>query len=224
MESASAEVAASGTIPRMTERDDKTPPLRTSRALASMGMKRAEQSRASHDGTLQRVRRGVYMRAEEWADLNARARFVARAQATRAGRRKPLVFSHVTAGILHDLPLLGPLPDRLDVLMHGVNGGGDPNLEFSVTGRSISPNRSRSDRCSRRRSTALSSMLLQRAHSAGRSSCSIQLCTVIGRHRKHFSPSSPGERACAVGRRPAVCFRSPMRGPRRSPSHSAAPT
>ncbi|MBF4574766.1 hypothetical protein [Frondihabitans sp. VKM Ac-2883] len=107
----------------MTSNDDELLPLHTSRNLEASGVPSWSQSQGSRDGTLERVRRGVYMNAGEWNDLDARRRFIARAQATTLSRPKPLVFSHVTAGILHGLPLLGPLPDRLDVLMHGVNGG-----------------------------------------------------------------------------------------------------
>ncbi|ROQ38593.1 hypothetical protein EDF46_2233 [Frondihabitans sp. PhB188] len=104
-------------------------PLRTSANLAGAGVARWQQSRAVDRAHLHRVRRGVYADGAAWAARPARDRFAALARATALNRRKPLIFSHVTAAVLLGLPLVGPLPSRVDVLMVGASGGrSEPGL------------------------------------------------------------------------------------------------
>ncbi|BDZ49543.1 hypothetical protein GCM10025867_17840 [Frondihabitans sucicola] len=95
---------------------------RTSSDLDASGVDRRQQSRLVERGTLHRVRHGVYVPADRWREISARQRFVEFARAAALNRPTPLVFSHVTAAILLGLPLVGPLPRRLDVLTVGASG------------------------------------------------------------------------------------------------------
>jgi len=97
--------------------------LRTSSDLAHTGAERWQQSGAVRRGELHRVRHGVYTGAEGWKSSSARQRFVARARAAALSRPTGVVFSHVTAAVLLGLPLVGPLPPRLDILLVGAGGG-----------------------------------------------------------------------------------------------------
>lgn len=97
--------------------------LRTSADLAEAGVARWQQTLAVRRGELERVRRGVYVDAEEWLATSPRQRVVLQARAAATSRRATPLFSHATAAILHGLPLVGPPPTDLDVLLIGATGG-----------------------------------------------------------------------------------------------------
>lgn len=107
----------------MTTESDDTPFLRTSADLASSGFARWQQTRAVRAEEYHRVRQGVYVDEAQWSTSGARDRFVLVAKAAALSRPTPLVYSHVTAAILHGLPIVGALPTRLDVLRVDVAGG-----------------------------------------------------------------------------------------------------
>ncbi|MBO9579180.1 MAG: type IV toxin-antitoxin system AbiEi family antitoxin domain-containing protein [Microbacteriaceae bacterium] len=86
--------------------------LTTTAEHAHAGHSRESLVRAARDGELHRVRRGVYADAPGWRDGTPAARLLARVRAAQAAARHPLVFSHESAAILHDIPLLGALPER----------------------------------------------------------------------------------------------------------------
>lgn len=79
--------------------------------------------RAIQSGTVVRVHRGVYADAADWAALGSRERHVLRS--TAAVRRLPSrpVLSHRSAAAIWGIPLIGPEPPVVDVLV-GTRGSG----------------------------------------------------------------------------------------------------
>ncbi len=74
----------------------------------STDLDRASLERAVRAGTLERIRRGAYAHRIDAKDRHARQRIRARQQMTAVARQLPgpLWFSHSSAAILYDLPLL----------------------------------------------------------------------------------------------------------------------
>lgn len=66
-------------------------------------------------GELVRVRRGVYVPADQWDPSDAAAVVTLRARAAQSAARRPLVFSHLTAAHLWGLPVVGAPDARLHV-------------------------------------------------------------------------------------------------------------
>jgi hypothetical protein len=69
------------------------------------------------------VRRGVYMRASRWAQLNSHARHLARVQAAVAFADEDLVVSHLSAAAVWGLPWYGSYPTFVDAIGEWANGG-----------------------------------------------------------------------------------------------------
>ncbi|WP_251856683.1 hypothetical protein [Herbiconiux sp. L3-i23] len=61
-------------------------------------------------GELIQVRRGSYMPAHEWNELDGEGRHRARVHAVAANARIEPIFSHFSAAALHGIPVLGSLP------------------------------------------------------------------------------------------------------------------
>lgn len=77
-------------------------------------------------GELQRVRRGVYVDASEWAALSATQRYGLRALAYQQSAQSQPIFSHETAAMLWGLWLVG-MPPALHVLTKHASGGRSKN-------------------------------------------------------------------------------------------------
>ena len=97
--------------------------IATSRQLARRGVDRNAQGRLVRRGDLVRVAPGAYVDADAWAGLDDRGRFVLRARGVVATRPRDLLVSHRSAAVLHGLPIVGGLPDRVDALRSDVSGG-----------------------------------------------------------------------------------------------------
>lgn len=103
--------------------DPATTPLATTAQLERRGCDRNARHRLVRAGRLVRIAPAVYVDAAHWAHLDDRGRAVVRTRGVALARPKPLLVSHLTAALLHGLPIVGGLPDRVDSLRADVNGG-----------------------------------------------------------------------------------------------------
>lgn len=92
----------------MSETDAAWPPIITARGLSLEGR---DARRLRHDHV--RVRRGVFFEAEGWQRAGREQRHLVRMRAVAETRRSPPTFSHVSAGILWGIPIVGPHLDRV---------------------------------------------------------------------------------------------------------------
>lgn len=86
------------------------------------GGKLAAQCRS---GELVRVARGRYIRADAWDSLHSEDRHLLKVLAVAARGEGIAHFSHVSAAVLHGLPLYGPEPERVHIThanSHGNTG------------------------------------------------------------------------------------------------------
>ncbi|MBD7917756.1 hypothetical protein H9657_05610 [Cellulomonas sp. Sa3CUA2] len=84
----------------------------------------AEQlQRALREGRLVRVRRGSYVAAGVWRDLDDGARHVALVRAVLAAASAPPVFSHGSAAAVLGLPTVGHRDDAVHVVRGPADGG-----------------------------------------------------------------------------------------------------
>jgi hypothetical protein len=84
------------------------PPLSVARDLRELGRAPRAQNRVEQT----RIRRGIYVDSTRWAETDQRSRHAARVEAVAATRQVEVVFSHVSAAVLHGIPLLdapGPI-------------------------------------------------------------------------------------------------------------------
>ena len=97
--------------------------MRTTSQLRGDGYGPAEVARLVRNSQLVRIRRGAYA----WSDPGQDALAVHRAlvEATLPTLAPDTVLSHRSAAVLHDLPLLGPIPRRVEVTRSGVRAGKD---------------------------------------------------------------------------------------------------
>lgn len=77
------------------------------REALELGLTRDEIERYLARGVLVRVRRGAYASGAHWAGLSAEERHVVRARAVLRALPRPAVLSHVSAAIMHGLPVWG---------------------------------------------------------------------------------------------------------------------
>lgn len=108
------------------------PLLTTHRSLVDAGLTRADIRAQQRDGDLERVRRGVYVRArvEELSGSERHRRLVL---ATVGELTEQAAVSHQSAAVLHGLPLLGRLPSRVSVTRsHGGHGRADDTLHLRL--------------------------------------------------------------------------------------------
>ncbi|WP_135141774.1 type IV toxin-antitoxin system AbiEi family antitoxin domain-containing protein [Geodermatophilus sp. DF01_2] len=104
--------------------------LRRSDALAD-GMSDDELSRMVRRGELARLQRGTYL--QDAATLSGTARHSAIVAATVAGLRVSAVVSHVSAAVLHGLPLWNVRLDRVHVIRQPpANGSGTRRVHLHV--------------------------------------------------------------------------------------------
>lgn len=71
---------------------------------------RAARQRRIDTGSLTRVLRGTYVTTPVWRSLDEKDQHLAKLIATHEAAHTPPVFSHLTAAVLHKLPLYGALP------------------------------------------------------------------------------------------------------------------
>ncbi|MFK3669590.1 hypothetical protein ACI2IX_05405 [Leifsonia aquatica] len=98
-------------------------PLVLTRDLRDLADTRHQHARAALAGSEVRVGRGVYVRREDWDELDALDRYRLRMVAFARTRKRPPVFSHQSAAVLHGLPMIGPVPERIHVSVGSTSGG-----------------------------------------------------------------------------------------------------
>lgn len=85
-------------------------------ALRAHGMSDTRIAAAVRAGELVRVRRGSFITAETWNRQRPEQQHLAQVLAARSGPSlRDSVFSHTSAAVVHGLPLVGALPQRLHV-------------------------------------------------------------------------------------------------------------
>lgn len=89
------------------------PTLTPHSTLVSQGLTRADVRALEREGSLSRVRRGVYRSGPDDDQDDRRHRLLVRA--TWPQLADGAVVSHSSAAVLHGLPLLGPVPTRVSV-------------------------------------------------------------------------------------------------------------
>jgi len=90
-----------------------------SRHLAQLGISSDRLAEAVGLGVLYRVRRGYYARPMPFP--RDRHKLLVRAVDDAGGSR--MIVSHLSAAAMHDLPIIGPWPDRVHTLAPGRGGG-----------------------------------------------------------------------------------------------------
>jgi len=83
------------------------------------GYTRAEIAAAVATGAWHRLQRGVFTSAAQFGELDAVARHVAAVRAVLIRTARPTFASHLSAAVVHGLPLLGPIPGRVCVTHPG---------------------------------------------------------------------------------------------------------
>lgn len=106
--------------------------LRRADALAD-GFGDAELARMVRRGELHRLQRGTYAHSPAQLPTDAAARHRLAVLATVAGLRSPATVSHLSAAVLHGLPVWGTALDRVHVLRSPqANGTGSTRLRQHV--------------------------------------------------------------------------------------------
>lgn len=82
-----------------------------------------EVVRGPGSADLRRVRRGAYALASDWSGWDAATRHRARIAAVVAAARHTPVLSHWSAAVVHGLPIVGRLDDRVHVVRDAAAGG-----------------------------------------------------------------------------------------------------
>lgn len=80
-----------------------------------VGPKSAARRLSLDSNALTRISRGSYLPSTVWQSFNEKDRHIARALAAHHSARRPTVFSHLTAAILHGLPIYGAIPNMVHV-------------------------------------------------------------------------------------------------------------
>jgi hypothetical protein len=80
-------------------------------------------SRGVRSGTHVRLVPGVFVESGKWDTSSPLARYRMRLVATAATMSPDAVFSHLSAAVIHGLPVLGSLPDVVDVTVPQTSGG-----------------------------------------------------------------------------------------------------
>ncbi|TQL48562.1 hypothetical protein FB562_1657 [Homoserinimonas aerilata] len=74
--------------------------------ILRLGEQPRQVQRLQRAGSLQRLRRGVFVDAEKWVGATPRSKYLLRLRAVAATRIREPVFSHASAAAIHGLPLL----------------------------------------------------------------------------------------------------------------------
>ncbi|WP_155849573.1 hypothetical protein [Arthrobacter sp. H20] len=81
--------------------------LRTSAELAIQRVDATQLQRQCRTGTLVRVRHGIYIGDAVWKELDRWDRYRVRVLAVNLSARRPPLFSHESAALIHSVPILG---------------------------------------------------------------------------------------------------------------------
>jgi len=92
------------------------PELVFTRDLEPLGDDARRWRREVAKGGAVRPHRGAFVDAAEWAGLTARGRFLTRIAAAAAAARATPIVSHLSAAAVWGAPVIGPVPDAIDVL------------------------------------------------------------------------------------------------------------
>jgi len=98
-------------------------PLVLTRELRDLADTRHQHARAAVAGSEVRVGRGAYVRRGVWDELDALDRYRLRLIAFARTRKRPPLFSHQSAAVLHGLPMIGSIPERIHVSVGRTSGG-----------------------------------------------------------------------------------------------------
>jgi hypothetical protein len=79
--------------------------------------------RAAERGELVRIRRGVYVRADVWRELDARDRYRMVCRGFSLSRADPPVLTHRSAAALWNLPTFWAMPSEVDIALESSAGG-----------------------------------------------------------------------------------------------------
>ncbi|HKT58319.1 MAG TPA: hypothetical protein VJR25_16275 [Microbacterium sp.] len=101
--------------------DEASAIIRTRPQLVAQGMTQASIGAAVRSGGLHKVGRGCFVEGDAWDAANHEARHLMTVVATDL-RAHGVVFSHVSACILHGLPLVRHLPGRVHTSGRALNG------------------------------------------------------------------------------------------------------
>jgi hypothetical protein len=101
--------------------DEAFASILTRAQLTGRGMSPASITRAVRDGTLRKLGRGCYIHGDVWAAARHEARHLLVVVATSL-RSTEVTFSHVSACIVHGLPLVRHLPGRVHTSGRTLNG------------------------------------------------------------------------------------------------------
>ncbi|WP_187776132.1 type IV toxin-antitoxin system AbiEi family antitoxin domain-containing protein [Antrihabitans cavernicola] len=108
---------------RHAERCDRFGRVFTRRQALDRGLSDAQIHRGVRSGDLTRVSRGALAQSERWAELAAVERYRATVLAAVGRCTTGAVVSHVSAAVLHSLPLLRPDFDAVHFSEDGRGGG-----------------------------------------------------------------------------------------------------
>ncbi|WP_314103126.1 type IV toxin-antitoxin system AbiEi family antitoxin domain-containing protein [uncultured Frigoribacterium sp.] len=96
--------------------------LLLSRQVSSVGLDPVVLRRSCARGELVRLRPGAYVLTSTWAAAGVDERHRLRIRAAAAASRTPVVVSHVSAAVLHGMPLVGAPPAHVHVLVPPAGG------------------------------------------------------------------------------------------------------
>ena len=102
---------------------DDRPPLILIRNLDEVVETRQQHARAVASGSERRLSRGVYLDSTRWNGLGPRAKYLAFVHGVVETRKSRPVLSHWSAAAVHDLPMVGPWPQRVHVTIPAASGG-----------------------------------------------------------------------------------------------------
>ncbi|WP_166806482.1 type IV toxin-antitoxin system AbiEi family antitoxin domain-containing protein [Cryobacterium serini] len=86
-------------------------------------------------GELVRIRRGIYILGAAWRGGHSADRYRLFVRATVLAAEQPLVLSHHSAAVLHDLPIIGPWPQVVHAINNDTAGGS--SARFTTSHRSV---------------------------------------------------------------------------------------
>lgn len=108
-------------------------PLITVAEYAAAGADPRDLRIACAHGRLVRVRRGIYCHAGDWMPADERARHLIRVRAALLDIEREHLVAGVSAAAAWDLPILGPWPDEVTMLVRSRRGGtSEPGIRHTV--------------------------------------------------------------------------------------------
>lgn len=87
------------------------------------------KSSLARNGDYVRLHRGMYLSKRRWSVMSFEDRHLATMLAVHMAAVVPPVFSHISAAILHRLPIYGEIDKRAHVIT-SVGGAGKPGIEI----------------------------------------------------------------------------------------------